>query len=105
MKKILTITAIALCITGCATQKNWSATGGSRSDGVVRLSYEYGMFEVPKLSDQQGINLAKSRCSAWGYTDAEAFGGVTQVCNKPTGSGCNSFLVTAEYQCLGDLEK
>src|SRR5206468_5443265 len=74
---------------------------GSRSDGVVRLSYEYGLLEVPQPNERQGVELAKSRCAAWGYPGAEAFGGQTQVCTNRTSSGCNSWLVTREYQCLG----
>jgi len=34
----------ALLLAGCATTKDWSATGGSQADGTVRLSYEFGPF-------------------------------------------------------------
>ncbi len=106
MNNALTIlVAAAVSLTGCTAAKEWSATGGSRSDGVIRLSYEYHMFEVPQVDEQQGLELAKSRCSAWGYTGAQAFGGQTQLCNNPSSSGCGSWLVTREYQCLGTLEK
>ncbi|WP_454261926.1 YecR family lipoprotein [Pseudoxanthomonas mexicana] len=38
----------------------------------------------------------------WGYTGAEAFGGVTQQCNMPGGmGGCQRWLVTKEFQCTG----
>lgn len=106
MKRRLVFFVIAaLSITGCATQKEWVATGGSRSDSVVKLSYEYGGLESPQVSAKQGLDLAKSRCSAWGYKDAEAFGGATRACTGFNSYGCVSWLVTAEYQCLGSLEK
>lgn len=106
MKGIFTaLVVVTIGLSGCATTKEWSATSGSRSDGVVKLSYEYGLFEQPQVSEQQGVELAKSRCIAWGYSGAEAFGGLTRVCNNRTPSGCNSWLVTREYQCLGKLEK
>ena len=108
MKKNLSIASavIVFLITGCAaTPKNWSATGGSRSDGTVKLSYEYGLFEVPQVSEQEAIYLAKKRCSSWGYKDTEAFGGVTTVCNQSSGGDCMKWLVTKEYQCVGSLEK
>lgn len=106
MKKNLVVLVVAaLGVSGCATTKEWTATGGSRSDGVVKLSYQYGLFEAPQVSAQQGLELAKSRCAAWGYSGAEAFGGVTRACNNLDSTGCNSWLVTAEYQCLGSLEK
>lgn len=91
----------SLGLAGCATTKEWGATGGSRADGTVKLSYQYGLFEKPQVSAQQGIELAKSKCAAWGYTDAEPFGAATRSCNNYSTSGCNSWLVTAEYQCLG----
>jgi len=105
------ITFIALVVVmvglaGCATTKEWVATGGSRSDGVVKLSFEYGLFENPKVNEQQGLDLAYSRCAAWGYSGAQAFGGTTRVCTNLGQNGvCYSWLVTREYQCTGSLEK
>ncbi|WP_421168003.1 YecR family lipoprotein, partial [Aeromonas dhakensis] len=80
----------------------WSATGGSKADGVIRLSYEFGQFEVPQVSEEQAILLAAKRCAVWGYTNAEAFGGITKQCNMSDGfGGCSSWIVTKEYQCTG----
>jgi len=103
MKTIIAYAALAATVFlgGCATTKNWSATGGSRADGVVRLSYDYGMFEKPQLSEDQALSLARQRCSSWGYTGAEAFGGSTQQCSSPSGGGCQAWTVTKEYQCTG----
>ena len=103
--RFVCIFAVVLGLNGCATTKEWAATGGSRSDGVVKLSYEYGLFEAPRVNAEQGLQLARSRCSAWGYSGAEAFGGTTRVCNDSDYSGCNQWLVTAEYQCTGRPEK
>ena len=102
MKAMLVVLSAALALSGCATSKNWSATGGSRADATVRLSYEYGAFEKPQTNETEAMNLAVARCKTWGYTGAEAFGGTTQQCNMPGGmGGCNRFLVTKEYQCTG----
>lgn len=104
MKAVITLLAIAVLLTGCATAKNWSATGGSRADGVVRLSYEVGAFEKPMLNESEAVSLATSRCQTWGYSGAEAFGGVTRVCNMPGGGfgGCQGWLITKEFQCTGN---
>ena len=104
MKKAIGIAvAAALMLCGCVTTKDWSATGGSRSDGVVRLSYEVAEFEKPQLSEQQAINLATQRCKTWGYSGAEAFGGVTRQCNMGGGfGGCARWVVTKEFQCMGN---
>ena len=102
MKVLVASALAALILTGCVTTKDWSATGGSRSDGVVRLSFEMGDFEKPQLSDQQAIDLATQRCKTWGYTGAEAFGGVTRQCVIPGGlGGCARWMVTKEFQCTG----
>lgn len=103
--KLFAYLLLILGLTGCVTSKEWVATGGSRSDGIVRLSYEYGMFEQPQVNEEQAVKLATGRCAAWGYTGAEAFGGITRNCSSPTYSGCNAWIVTKEYQCVGRLEK
>lgn len=102
MRVFIAVATAALALSGCATSKSWSATGGSRADATVRLSYEYGAFEKPQTSEVEALNLAVSRCKTWGYTGAEAFGGVTQQCNMPGGmGGCQRWLVTKEFQCTG----
>ena len=102
MKHAILFTSLILSISflqGCAVQKELVPTGGSRADGIVKLSYEYGLFEAPQLNAQQGVNAAKQRCSSWGYKNAEAFGGSTKSCIIPTNNGCNRWLVSIEYQC------
>ena len=100
--KVFLIIVVALVMTGCVTTKQWSAVGGSRGDGVVRLAYEVSAFEQARVSDEQGVNLAAQRCLAWGYSGAEAFGGTTRQCSQPAGfGGCNAWTVTKEYQCTG----
>jgi hypothetical protein len=103
MKKLATLAACAalLTVAACATAKTYTATGGSRSDGTVRLSYEVGMLEVPTVDEAQGLSIARQRCATWGYSGAEAFGGVTSQCTAMSSSGCMTTLITKEYQCTG----
>lgn len=98
MKRLLLLSLVVV-LGGCATQKEWIPTGGSRADGVVRLSFEYGAFEAPQTDDQQGLDQAKRRCGVWGYQGAEAFGGFNRQCIYFTSSGCSRWVVTREYQC------
>ena len=94
---------VLLVLSGCTTQKHWSATGGSRSDATVTLSYEVSEFEKPVLSASEAISLAKSRCKSWGYKGAEAFGGTTRTCGQFGGfNGCRVWMVSKEFQCSGD---
>lgn len=90
---------------GCAAQKELVATGGSRADGTIKLSFDYGMFEKPVVDPSQALNVARKRCSAWGYKDAEPFGGQTSNCSSFSNGNCNRWIVTVEYQCLGDLDR
>ncbi|UKE63273.1 YecR-like lipofamily protein [Xanthomonas translucens pv. poae] len=102
MKALIFLATATILFSGCASTKTWSATGGSRADATVRLSYEYGAFEKPQTSENEAINLATARCKTWGYSGAEAFGGSTQQCNMPGGmGGCQRWLVTKEFQCTG----
>ena len=98
------LTSTDVC-SGRITPMNYVATGGSRSDGTVKLSYQFGGFQKPVVDAQQGIELAKAKCAAWGYTGAEPFGGEVQNCTAYNQYGCVQFLVTAEYQCLGGPSK
>jgi hypothetical protein len=102
MKRIMMIAAAAAMVGACATTKTMQAIGGSRSDGVVRLAYEYNMFENPQVDPVQALETARSRCKVWGYTDAEAFGAGTQQCQQSNAYGsCIKTMVTVEYQCTG----
>ncbi|WP_423944708.1 YecR family lipoprotein [Candidatus Binatus sp.] len=95
--------ASLICLAGCAAQKEWAATGGSRADGTVELAYEYGAFEEPRgVNDEQGVELATATCGGWGYTASQAFGGTMHHCEAFGGYGnCLRTLVTRRYQCLG----
>jgi hypothetical protein len=102
MSKAVMAIGLAVALSGCAVQKELIPTGGSRSDGTVELSYEFGMFETPKVDYQQGAQSAAQRCQAWGYTDAEPFGGGKTHCQALNGYGnCLRTLVTIQYQCIG----
>jgi YecR-like lipoprotein len=88
-------------VLGCAAKKDLVATGGSRADGTVDLSYELGLYEKPQIDQTQGLTIARQRCGAWGYADAEPFGGEKRQCQQFYGSNCIRWFVTLTYQCLG----
>ncbi len=100
MKKIIPV-VIALSLSACATIKVPQATGGSKADGIVELSYQYGGFEQPVVQWDQALITAKKHCKAWGYQNAEAFSGTISQCQSYNQYGCVSFFVTAKYQCTG----
>lgn len=99
MKKII----ITMCflLSSCATYKTLEATGGSKSDGTIELSYSFSHLESPVVDFEDGLKKAKERCSAWGYSDAQAFGGSKNQCNKSDGFGyCTNTTVSMQYQCI-----
>jgi hypothetical protein len=96
---VVLASALAM-LAGCATVSQMQATGGSRSDGIVKLSFEYGMFDKVQLDEGTALQTARQRCGVWGYTDADAFGGITRQCQAYSGTlGCTHWFVTKEYQC------
>lgn len=90
---------------GCVTVKEWAATGGSRSDGIVVLSYTHGNFESPQSDLAQGAMIAEERCKSWGYQGAQAFGGEIKRCTMPAPGGCNYWQVDRQFQCTGQPDK
>ena len=104
-KALLALIA-AITITGCATKKDFYAMGGSRADGTVDMAYDFRQFESPVVNPAQAQSIAKSKCRVWGYSDAEAFGGVTQNCHQRDGFGtCVAGQVVHTYQCIGNLNE
>lgn len=91
----------AVLLAGCASAPTgMHATGGSKADGVVEMSYEYSEFQQPVVNYEEGMTSAISRCKAWGYKRAEAFDGGISTCVVPGGfSGCARMRNTISYQC------
>lgn len=99
MKCALLLVA-ALAVSACATNETLVPVGGSRSDGVVRLAYQYGMFQKPVVDYDAAVRTAASRCNAWGYSNAEPFGSTETNCIAYNGYGsCIGWRVTVAYQC------
>ena len=95
----LTLVAVMLAVSSCATDITPFATGGSKADGTVSMSYEYHDYEQPVIDWEEVDKEALSICQKWGYSNAEAFGGSTRTCVAGTQYGCARYSVTTEYQC------
>jgi YecR-like lipoprotein len=98
--KVATIFIVILA-GGCAVAVTPQATGGSKADGIVKLSYIDGPFTDEQVDWSAGKQQAIARCQAWGYQTAEPFVGSTSVCNLRNGDGnCMQSTVTVEFQCM-----
>lgn len=91
----------ALTLGACTVKKTPIPTGGSKADGTLELSYEFGEFERPQIDWATANASAVQRCATWGYTGAEPFGGQRTTCTSPSGYGCVRWLATVTYQCTG----
>ena len=99
--KLALIVGTSFIVVACATTKTLQAVGGSRADGTVKLAYEYGMFEKPRVDTTAALQTARARCQVWGYKDAEPFGAAMTQCTATNQYGCVRTMVTVEYQCTG----
>lgn len=97
MLKVSLAAIVVLTVSGCATPNGWGAVGGSKSDAVVRLSYELGALDTKIPDESDGIKLAKQRCGYWGFSGAKPFDAETRTCADEQ---CRSYIITKEYQCL-----
>jgi len=97
--RLLASAVLLLNLAACATSPKWGVSGGDRSGGVVRVSYDYPEFHQPAVSDDQAMKIALSRCAGWGYDKAEPLAGQTRQCSNMDGSNCDLWTVTREYQC------
>ncbi len=98
---IFVLMSSLLVLGGCATHKTMVPISGSKSDGIVKMAYEYSLYESPVVNQEASRAQAAKRCQAWGYSDAEAFGTATKQCLVNSGLGCEKFRVITEYQCTG----
>ena len=106
LKKSLCFIVTLCSLAGCATHKDFYATGGSRADGVVDVAYDFSRMETPQVDKRQAYSIARNKCSLWGYGDAEPFGGQSQICQARSGFGeCSAWQVSIKYQCLGSLDQ
>lgn len=112
MRKVIVLLATVYCalLAGCGLVSfpiqtiDWGAIGGSRADATIKLAYEYNPnHPVTMPSEMQAIDIAKNRCTRWGYTGVEAFGSTIRTCMQQDIYGrCMRMLVSKEYQCIGD---
>ena len=105
MKHLYLIAVSAAILSGCATNITPQATGGSRSDGTVTMSYQFGGFQKPIVDWNTARANASRRCESWGYADAEPFGGASSVCVMSNMYGCTRHQINMTYQCIGQPER
>lgn len=101
MKKYTLLLSL-IVLTGCTqtVQITPFPTGGSKADGTVTMTYNYGHLEIPEVDWEEADKTATAKCKAWGYNKAESFGGKLTKCTAYNGYGCVRTQVDVTYQCL-----
>lgn len=97
MKSALLLLA-ALLVAGCTTYKLWTESDADERAGTIQLSYEYRKFENPQVDERAAIEMARERCTGWGYKSARR-SGEDRVCVDGTKSDCSKWRVVREYRC------
>lgn len=91
---------MALLLSGCTVTVVPVATGGSRADGIVKMSYQFSPITIPLVDTTDAIRNAARYCRNWGYDTAEPFDAGLTSCSQPSAFGCDMHLTTIEYQCI-----
>lgn len=101
-RKCPLLVASIVILSACAhnVQKIPVATGGSRADAAIEMSYNVHSLENPVVDWAAAEQAATQRCKKWGYTRAEGFEGTRTQCNARNYYGCTDATVTRTYQCL-----
>ena len=101
-KRTFIISLFAVLLAGCAPPKSAVpyAIGGSRADASVEVAYDFSSFVKPP-TNYSLLNIARKKCRAWGYKNAEPFGGHRKNCRN---NYCLDGQVIIQYQCLGSPE-
>lgn len=100
MKLFLVFLGSALtagCVTAYVTPV---ATGGSKSDGIIEMSYERDSMIATEVDRAGAMMRAKDRCVSWGYDDVEPFDAGMEKCISVSSGICSRYRVTTQYQCF-----
>lgn len=102
---------LSLTVIGCAKNaviKIPEAVGGSKSDGTVRMGYDYFASERVTPDWFKATLSAQNRCISWGYVKAEPFSGQMNHCieygagllvNGAMPGVCARGVVYKDFQC------
>jgi len=83
-------------------EKQWLVTDASRSDAIIKVSFEGNEFQRARPAQEQADALATKMCTGWGYTGAVQFGSEETTCLSRRGFGnCGRRRITLPYQCTG----
>ncbi|MBC7101974.1 MAG: hypothetical protein H5U13_01930 [Parvibaculum sp.] len=100
LKSFVALALFSVAVFGCSSSvKTPIPTGGSKSEGIIRMSYEDGMLERASADWSAADKVATERCVGWGYSGAQRFELEKSTCQISDSGICLSAIRTVEYQC------
>ncbi|HAT1683676.1 TPA: hypothetical protein I8Y21_004431 [Klebsiella oxytoca] len=96
---VLVVSFASCFLSGCAVT-DLSATGGSRADGTIVMSAEYGELDYLDINKNKALAAATKRCQSWGYNSAQSFDTGISKCSDFSGFGCTRYIYSLTYQCI-----
>ena len=100
VRLVLFMALISALLSGCTVTVVPVATGGSRADGIIKMSYQFSPITIPQVDKTAAIRTAAQYCKNWGYDTAVPFDAGLTSCSQPSDFGCDMHLTTIEYQCI-----
>jgi len=101
MKNLVLIFIAIILFSSCHVTKDLDLVGGSKSDAIVEMTYEYHLFQKVTISSwEESQEKATNTCRTWGYTSAKRFEKPKKDCIGWGKDGCYEWRVTWKYQCL-----
>lgn len=79
MKKSVFFIAVFIVLSGCQVPKYLSVLNGSKSDGTLTMSFDYGGFQKPVVQWKDANERADNYCKQWGYSGHQWFDPQTTV--------------------------
>lgn len=99
VSSVIPVLFVSLVLSGC-TVSELSSTGGSRADGTIVMSVEYGEFDHLDINKEKALASATRRCQSWGYNAAQPFDAGLSQCSVSSGFGCSRYIYSLTYQCI-----
>ena len=101
MKNLLLLFIAIILFSSCHVIKDLDVVGGSKADAIVKMTYEYYLFQKVTISSWEESNeKATNTCRLWGYSSAKRFEKPKKDCIGWGKDGCHKWRVTWQYQCL-----
>ena len=91
-----------LILSSCAFKYPEPLTG-SKADGIIKVSFEYGLFNDPDDWTEEWDKAereAQQRCIYWGYSNVYQFDLTYSECINRSIYGCVKWQYYVDYQCV-----